>query len=507
MNIDYYNFNEKDLIEYVSKLEILDLTEERILGITTGKGFIIDVSTSFKSKHIISKDLDTIASNKFGSTQLDGESNGIQPYRCKCGMRTGMINNNSVCPICHSVVEFTGEDFEYFGWIVLKNCRYIHPQMYILLKSLIGGPTLDDIIEPISDAIDSDGKTNLDNTKKKIKSIYSGIGIIKFEEKFDEILDYFLNKKKDKKEVYTFLKENKQKIFTDSYPVYTIQLRPIKQSNGQCEYNDMNEFFADLSKVAAYLNNETATFKNEYLKDKTLFKFQSIVNDIYQYVSGNILPKKYGSIKKCIGGRCNLTSRNVIIPNDNIGVDECIISYYSAVKVMEQFIINILYRTLHNDMNSARIRWEKACSVKDELVERIIFDLIHEHKSGRGFPIIVNRNPTIKFGGVMALYVVGITDSYSLEIPLLLCDTMAADFDGDKFNTMWSLLDEFEIASQDIFNPRNNLFISKNNGLFNRDMSQTADIMLNMNSLHSMYFNYTSDEIAMNESIVQNNRI
>lgn len=481
--------SEKDLVEYVSQLEILDLTEARILGVTTGKGFVINVSTTTKPKQMISRDKDTIYSNRFG-TVLDTERFGIQTYRCQCGMRNGKINDNSICPICHTKTEYVGEDFEYFGWIVLTNDRYIHPQMYILLKSLIGGPTLNDIIEP----------AELDDNRKRL-SIYSGIGISEFENNFDEILKYFVNKKKNKMDVYKFLIENRQKVFTDSYPVYTVQLRPIKIDNGQCEYNDMNEFFVDLSKVAAYLNDDTSTLKNKYLKNKSIYKFQTIVNEIYQYVSGKILPKKYGIIKKCIGGRCNLTSRNVIIPNDTLNVDECIISYYSACKVLEQFIINILYNTLHHDMNSARIRWEKACSIKDPLVENIILDLIKNHKSGRGFPIITNRNPTIKFGGVMALYIIGLNDSYSLEISLLICKTMGADFDGDKFNTLWSLMDDFIDASQDIFNPRNNLFLSKNDGFFNEDMSQTDDIMLNMNSIHQMYYNYTNDEINLNNSL------
>lgn len=489
-----------------SELAILNLTEERIKSIENDKGFIINVSYDCKPNHIISSDnKNGVCSSNFGDI-LNADNFGIQPYHCKCGNRAGKINNMTKCPICNTLVTYVGEDFQYFGWIVLNNDLYINPQMYSILKSFIGGPTLDDIIEPHVDGIDIDGKKSNKNIKRKPKSKYSGLGIPLFIEKFDEIMAFFLRSKKHKADIYDFIMENKDKVFTDSYPVYTIQLRPLIIESGECEYNIMNEKFVNLSKVAGHLNEETSTLNSQYGKDKTLFKFQSIVNDIYTYILKNILPNKFGSIKKVIGGRCNLTSRNVIIPNPNLHIDECIISYYSAVKVLEQFIINFLYHNIYHNMNEARIRWQNACSHKDELVELFIIDLIKNHKSGRGFPIITNRNPTISFGGIMAMYVVGINDSYSLEISLLLCKTMGADFDGDKFNSLWCIYDEFIDASQEIINPRNNMLISKNDGKFNKDMSPTDDIIMNLNTIHDMYGDYSDDEINHNMSVKSKKR-
>lgn len=503
-NYDFYDDDyEKNLISYVSKLEIMDLEKWRKKSIQTGKGFIINVSinTKTKSKDVIDENIDSIYSSKFGSTLKDQNIFG-NAYRCKCGMTTGKIKNNELCGLCRTRVEYIGEDLDYYGWIVLKNDKFIHPQMYIFLQSLIGKDNLNNIIEPLSDNIDSDCRLDISKSKSKSKdNKYLSIGLRKFMENFDEILEYFYKKNKKKKDIYDFIMEFKHLVFSDSFPVYTTQLRPIRIDDGRCEYNEMNAYFASLSRTSANLNNDIIISQNDHSRNKLLYTFQSIVNKAYLTIRNEFLPEKYGSIRKAIGGRCNLTSRNVIIPNSKLKVDECIMSYFSAVKVLEQFIINILFKFGYQSLNDARIRWERACAEKDPVIENIIRDLIRSHKSGRGFPILMNRNPTIDYGGIMQMYVIDITDSYALEIPLIICKIMGADFDGDKHNSLWSVMDELTESAEDLINPRNNMFISKNNGKFNRVMSQTTDIIVNLNSLHDMYYNYDNSEIEHNRRI------
>lgn len=482
-----------------TELKILDLDQERIKSLESNNGFVVDVKTHTSTNELLK---DTISKGLYG-TLGNPENYDLQQYKCMCGKKTGKMYVGVKCSECNTEVVYVGENLNYFGWIILEEDCYINPQMYQIIKGFIGEPTLLDILKPYGDGIDINGAKNNQNSNRKPKSKFSGIGMKRFEKDFDEIMDHFLKSKKNKKDVYEFIINNKHLIFTHSYPIYTIHLRPITINNKQCEYHIMNEKFAELSKTSSYINDNIASFNNLYAKNELLFKFQTICNDIYMYIAKNVFPDKFGAIKKIISGRCNLTSRNVIIPNPNLNVDEVIISYYSAVKVFEQLIINFLYNNVYADMNSARVRWQQACCKKDPLIESIIKDIIANYRggNGRGFPVIVNRNPTIAFGGIMAMYVVGINDSYALEISLLICKTTGADFDGDKFNILWSMYDPFTEKVQEIFNPRNNMFISKNNGKFNKAFSPTDDIMLNLNTIHDMYNSYTEEEYMHNMAV------
>lgn len=76
-----------DLYEYETKLVRLDLDQERINDIKTGRGFIIESSDSIRNDV---KNQTGIFSSRYGSTVADIDSfNG--KYRCDCGMTKGSI--------------------------------------------------------------------------------------------------------------------------------------------------------------------------------------------------------------------------------------------------------------------------------------------------------------------------------------------------------------------------------------------------------------------------------
>ena len=62
---------------------------------------------------------------------------------------------------------------------------------------------------------------------------YKNIGISRFYELFDEIIDFYVAKRPDKRDHYDLLKENREKVFIQSIPVYTIHLRPYKLEAGE----------------------------------------------------------------------------------------------------------------------------------------------------------------------------------------------------------------------------------------------------------------------------------
>lgn len=57
------------------------------------------------------------------------------------------------------------------------------------------------------------------------------------------------------------------------------------------------------------------------------------------------------------------------------------------------------------------------------------------------------------------------------------------DFDGDVLNIMLIIADEFYIRSNQIFNPRNAMYISRNDGKFNSQVNYQKDTIINGNTL------------------------
>ena len=68
---------------------------------------------------------------------------------------------------------------------------------------------------------------------------------------------------------------------------------------------------------------------------------------------------------------------------------------------------------------------------------------------------------------ILQMYVVGINMNYTMSVPLQVLRGLAADFDGDVLNIFMIINEEFYKACNAIFNPRNNMYISHNNGLSN----------------------------------------
>lgn len=56
---------------------------------------------------------------------------------------------------------------------------------------------------------------------------------------------------------------------------------------------------------------------------------------------------------------------------------------------------------------------------------------------------------------------------------------------------------EFQRAAENVFNPRNSMYISKNDGMFNNSYNHKRDTIINANTLVQLSRgNYTPEQIA-----------
>ena len=500
-----FEYPKSDKYEYQVSLERLDLDEECRKDLSIGKGFLIKEPQDIKK---VLKDIDGICSTRYGKTLQDPHAYEDR-YSCKCGLTKGRNNRHLICPHCNTECIAVGDDFKIFGYIPLNENAIIHPNMYRTLAAYFGETTLDDMIEPKVE-YNQDGipismydkrldkrKGKRGKNKRKVDMKYYGIGMIEFEKQFDEILEYFHNKIKKKEELYQSIVNNRNIIFTHHIPVFTTLLRPFEVEGKHLIFEETNSLLNMMAKIAGRLNDEkTYITNNAKYKASLLWDLQDRYNKLYKVIV-QILSSKRGSIRMLIGGRCAFTSRLIISPEPLLHTDEVKLSYYALVELLQQTIINILAKTYNIPYAQAYQKWFHSQLVVDREVVMIIENLIeHGTKYGKGIPVLINRNPTISYGGVLCMRCIGINYSYTMSLPITILKILAADFDGDCLNILYITNEDFLDAAMEAICPRNCMIISPNDGRFDNNFSVFKDILININGL--MYLsrdNYSEEQL------------
>lgn len=480
ININYSYPNDPEY-DYSVEFEKVDLDKARRESISTGRGFIIREPQSSLKKDLKSEY--SIYSSKYGSTMQD--PNPFEDrYRCQCGTIKGRYYIGIQCPHCNTKVKYVDDDFGYFGWIVLKDPYYlIHPNLFNIVESLIGKNKLDNMLY-IEDDKDKDGHSIKKKKKRVIKDdeIYAGIGMQEFYNRFDEIVEYSYKKatnKKAKKEYYDNIKKHRDIIFTQSIPVYTTLLRAFSIVDGEkFKFEGTNGMYNMLAKIVASINKDGLKIhRKKKNKNQSLYDAQMKFNEVYKEIE-QILSGKKGTFRSLFGGRYNFTSRDVIVPNPKLRINEVTLPYIALLELLQQRIINVLQKTNNISYNDAYSIWEHAKYTKNQIVVDIINTFI-----SRGLRVLINRNPTICYGSILCMKVVGMTFNYTMGTPLQVLQHLAADFDGDVLNVLLIINKEFEMAAIEVFDPANCMYISRNDGLFDNNSNHTKDLIVNANSL------------------------
>jgi len=482
--------------DFETKLVRLNLDKEREHDLATGNGFIVSSPKAVKDDI---KDPNGIYSSRFGQTLQD-----INPfanrYKCKCGFYDSKLYNGIVCPKCGEPVRYVDDQFGYFGYITLKDPYHIiHPNLFKTLSYFIGSTAFNNIINPVNKK-DEDG-LEIENIKKPKDEPYYGLGMLDFYDKFDEILEYYKSRYYNtKRDYYDDIIANRDNIFIQSIPVYTTHLRPFKIDGRNLNYEGTNALYNIMARLAANINQDSLKiFRKKKPKNELLYNLQSKYNELYDEIV-KIISGKKGTVRSVFGGRFNFTSRSVITPGPDLKIDEIRLSYQSLVGLLQQVIINILHKTYSIGYDDAyKMLVTDSLVQENPLVRNIILGIIKD--SPRGIPIIINRNPTISYGGILQCYCIGISTGYTMNISLQVIKGLGADFDGDTLNILYIINQDFLNISETVFNPRN-MYISKNDGYFSNDYSQQRDTLINVNTLLQLSrSNYTQDDLRIFDSI------
>jgi DNA-directed RNA polymerase beta' subunit len=460
------------------RLVKLDWNEECERDFIIGTGFEV-TEPAFQSRE--QKSMYGIHSPLF-ATDWEDEDAFAERYTCQCGELKGRVYEGEICPRCKTKVKFRDVDLRITGWIKLYNHAIIQPIFYKMLKSIIGEKTFLEIIE-FDKEITRDGVI----INKKSKNPFKGIGLVEFRERFDEIIEFYRKKKKNKAELIEEVLSEKEKIFSNCIPVYSSVLRPVSFKNETFFFNSIDRKYNSIYSLTRLLNDsdllEIKKKKNrkKSMDESTVLQsVQKKLMELWDLIFMQI-NQKDGHIKdQILGGRINFSARNVIIPDPTLKADEIKLGYLAFLELYKYEIIAHLAKMNDISENEAYDQWYRATINFNQKIYEIMMYLVKKIKPR----VVINRNPTINYGSMLAMKVVEVKaeykDDFTMSLPIQILRVLNADFDGDILNIISLKVKKLIKAYDRTFNPRKNMFISRNDGRFNNDFNLFKDQLIGL---------------------------
>lgn len=442
----------------------------------TNQGFIINEPGQIDLDGVTKKTYNGPQSPRYGPCYGD-EQEAIEGCRCECGAFSGKMFLGETCPLCETKVIKREENVKMTGWIPYGKNRIVNPYYHEKLKRLMGKNGGRFVFPDILDTkqrVDVNGKVSAltEEEKESPSSPYAGIGLELFLRDFEEIIDYFAGKKKNKATEFEKIKREKRKVFTSFTPVYTLKLRPQSATSDTLYYTGIDKEINPLIRLSQDLQDCMPIEKPLILS-----KIQYRVNKMWDFNFG-LINSKDGFIKdKLIGGSMNYSARNVIIPDPSLKINEIDMSYQTFRIIYAYYIINAIMKQDHIPLYKAYDRWKRSFSFDSYVYEAMKFVLKTIEPRA-----LINRNPTLNIYNVLLMKIRQVkpdANDYTLSVGLQVLPGMNADFDGDILGIYGIPLREM-VQMFRKYDPAQCMLIDRAtgllNGLFGLQKSQAIDL-------------------------------
>lgn len=375
-------------------------------------------SKKFTNDGIFSEDI-------FG--KMDNES--IQ-YSCNCGKYKGKFYLGKVCEECETEVKYTESNILTTGWIDLgENHEIINPLFFNFLSKL-GGKKFKDMII-FEKKLNKDGL--IEDEKAKVSNPFYNIGLREFKNNFPEILEWLREKSTNKRseKFYEIINKNKDIIFINKIPLFSPILRPALMMKDSLIFDKINNSYNQIIKNSNMINENIKTEETDINILPLLNDIQETFNEIYVKIIKALKGKNGFFRNNLMGNRINWSSRCVITPlPDGYDIDSLVIPYMCFMELYKFQLINLISSIKNVSLNEAESIWCKAITKYDTSMVKIINQFIEKGNC----TVLFNRNPTINYGSIMKLKIVGIKTQYDdLTASLHNCilPPMGADYDGN----------------------------------------------------------------------------
>lgn len=392
-------------IEMVN-VECLDLDFERYYDMSRGQGIRIDTVEAYdakkrKNKHGLQ--------SEFWGTDFGDEYAFQERYSCECHKYTSKHYFGMVCDACGTRVEYREPDVTKTGWIILDHNRKLISPIFAMklsaaLGKIEGKAVLDRILK--SPYRKSDGEEEqAELREKELKELkihpFLGKGMTWLVQNIDTVLDYYAKRKPTKAAAFEELKANKSIMFTSGIPVFSsilrIELPGVK--NEKLFKMKVNTHYQAIiqttNKVNTYtLQDSENDEKIQVQIDKLLASAQHEIEELFEAIF-KILDGKHGFIQsKCIGGRYDWCSRNIITPDSGVlRANEVEISYIAMLELFRYEICNAYCKLMGVNMAKANQVWTQAKNYFNSTIYAIMDRMIK--KDQPFINLMINRNPSL----------------------------------------------------------------------------------------------------------------
>jgi hypothetical protein len=409
---------------------------------------------------------------------------------CLCGRYIGRrwMDKDFICPYCKQPVRFIDTNLLKTGWFILEKqgadedssekFEIIIPAMYYKLAGFFGKQHLYQMLKYVPE----EERSKYMDEKS---SPFYGIGMIEFRDRFDEIVEFYY-KRNHKIDGYEFIQIHRDLIFVHSIPCYNMALRKWMVRNGDIKYSKEDKIFQKLYSDHMLLNDNfewrrRVDYRVGRRKDPTYLRKENILHRIQGYVnelwdmSFDTINKKEGVINNSIlGGRLNYVARNVIVPDPTLRADEIGLGYVTFLELYKFELFAMVKKLYNISSTEAWNRINKASVVFSPEMYKLMVHFMNTNE----LYLSIDRNPSINYGSYFTCKVVEISKDpldYCLALPTFVLTKANADFDGDITNIFCHKLGEIGKAYFKSNNPRSNMCISRNDGLYDTDSSLFKD--------------------------------
>lgn len=123
-----------------------------------------------------------------------------------------------------------------------------------------------------------------------------------------------------------------------------------------------------------------------------------------------------------LGKRVDYSGRSVIVVDPELKMDQCGLPKIMALELFKSHVFaRLLERELAPNLRVAKRMVEESAPEVWDVLEEVV----------RGYPVLLNRAPTLHRLGIQAFYPI-LVDGKAIKIHPLVCSAYNADFDGDQ---------------------------------------------------------------------------
>lgn len=159
------------------------------------------------------------------------------------------------------------------------------------------------------------------------------------------------------------------------------------------------------------------------------------------------------------GTRIPNSGRAEIVPDPNLTADEVIIPRHLMYEMCREEFIKFISTKKQVSLMEAELLYKSQAELKE------IQDLFNEYINGDGTPgseklVMINRQPSLHDLGMFCCKV-KLTEDYTMKIPMVLCEPLNGDFDGDQV-AMYAIPKEMNSTMEEALSAKHRFYYRKN---------------------------------------------